>query len=109
MDMGSYLQFVFALVIVLGLIALLTVIIKRSGFMPTAALRKGGERRLRILEFAQLSTKHRLVLIRRDETEHLILMGPDHSLLVESGITSSPNRESFAQMVEETSKGEPVQ
>lgn len=46
----------------------------------------GRQRRLRILEVAALDPKHRLVLVRRDETEHLVLIGPSAALLVETGI-----------------------
>jgi flagellar protein FliO/FliZ len=46
----------------------------------------GRQRRLRILEVAALDPKHRLVLVRRDETEHLVLIGPAAALVVETGI-----------------------
>jgi flagellar protein FliO/FliZ len=46
----------------------------------------GRQRRLRILEVASLDSKHRLVLLRRDEAEHLVLIGPASALVVEAGI-----------------------
>jgi flagellar protein FliO/FliZ len=33
--------------------------------------------------------KRRLVLLRRDGTEHLVLLGPDSALLIERGIVES--------------------
>ncbi len=46
----------------------------------------GRQRRLRILEVAALDSKHRLILLRRDEAEHLVLIGPATALVVETGI-----------------------
>jgi len=99
MELDSYLQFVFALVFVLGLIVLLTYVIKRSGFSPAGALRKGQPRRLKVLEALQVDSKHRLVLIQRDNKEHLILLSANADLLVETGIPSADPQD-FAQMVE---------
>ncbi len=42
--------------------------------------------RLAVLEFAAVDTKRRLVLVRRDDTEHLILIGGQNDLVVEPGI-----------------------
>ena len=46
--------------------------------------RKG--QRLGISEYHEIDKTRRLVLVRRDETEHLILIGGAHDLVVESGI-----------------------
>jgi len=107
MELDSYLQFVFALIFVIGLIILLTAIIRRSGFVPTAALRKGGARRLKILEFLQVGPKQRLVLIRRDDTDHLILLGANNEVVIETGIPADASSENFAQLVEKSGDKEP--
>ena len=62
----------------------------------------GGKRRLAIVEVAPIDGKRRLVLLRRDLTEHLILLGPDGALLVESGIAAPPppSGPSFAVLVD---------
>jgi flagellar protein FliO/FliZ len=46
----------------------------------------GGQRRLGIVEVKAVDAKHRLLLIRRDGKEHLILTGGEHPLLIEAGI-----------------------
>ncbi len=46
--------------------------------------RKG--QRLGISEYHEIDKTRRLVLVRRDETEHLILIGGAHDLVVETGI-----------------------
>ncbi len=47
--------------------------------------RKG--QRLGISEYHEIDKTRRLVLVRRDETEHLILIGGGQDLVVESGIS----------------------
>ena len=47
--------------------------------------RKG--QRLGISEYHEIDKMRRLVLVRRDETEHLILIGGAHDLVIESGIS----------------------
>jgi hypothetical protein len=47
--------------------------------------RKG--QRLGISEYHEIDKTRRLVLVRRDETEHLILIGGGQDIVVESGIS----------------------
>jgi flagellar protein FliO/FliZ len=84
MDFETYLRFILVLVFVLGLVFLLGWILRRSGIGSGAVMGKG--RRLGVIESAFLGPKHRLVLVRRDQVEHLVLIGPTSSVVVESGI-----------------------
>ncbi len=85
MEWSDYLRFVVALAFVLGLIGLLAWAARRSGLVarPTVV---GGVQRLAVLEVRPIDAKHKLVLVRRDETEHLILMGATSDLLIEGSI-----------------------
>ena len=47
--------------------------------------RKG--QRLGISEYHEIDKTRRLVLVRRDDTEHLLLIGGAHDIVVESGIS----------------------
>jgi flagellar protein FliO/FliZ len=82
----SYAWYFSALLIVLALILALAWIARRLGFMGRLAA-TGGKRRLAIVEVLPLDAKRRLVLVRRDGTEHLVLMGVTSDVVVESGIT----------------------
>jgi flagellar protein FliO/FliZ len=82
----DYIRFFLALVFVLGLIAALTIAGRRLGFGFQGQQPRGVSRRLAISESLLIDGKHRLVLIRRDGTEHLILLGAGPDLLVERGI-----------------------
>ena len=87
MEFGGYFRFLLALVFVLGLIGLLAMVARRMGFgFPASAIKGAKTRRLSVVEATSLDGRRRLVLIRRDDTEHLILMGPTSELLIESGI-----------------------
>ena len=48
---------------------------------------RSGEKRLSVVEVAAVDARHRLVLLRRDETEHLVLLGTNNDLLLETNIT----------------------
>jgi flagellar protein FliO/FliZ len=92
-------QYVFAfivLVFVLALIALTGVILRR--FAPGAMMRwrPGQERRLGVTEMLALDPKRRLVLVRRDDVEHLLLLGASNEVVVETNI-QRPFRTALAE------------
>lgn len=51
-----------------------------------ALFRTPAEQRLNVVEAARVDAKRRLILIRRDDVEHLILTGGPVDLLIETGI-----------------------
>ncbi|MDX2224865.1 MAG: flagellar biosynthetic protein FliO [Rhodospirillaceae bacterium] len=88
MELTDYIRFVLALIVVLGLILAMTWALKRFGLGAAG----GGlisRRRLRTVETALIDGRHRLVLVRRDAVEHLLLVGPNTSQVIESGIASA--------------------
>lgn len=87
MDFSTYFRFLVALIFVLALIGLIAWIARRFGFGHVTVRPRGGARRLEIIETTAIDPKRRLVLLRRDGTEHLVLLGANTELLVESGIT----------------------
>lgn len=85
MDFAQYATFAFALLFVLALIMATAWLLRRMGFghaMPGPAR----QRRLSVAEVMPLDAKRRLVLVRRDDVEHLILLGAAGDVVVESGI-----------------------
>ena len=87
MDFESYYRFVLALGFVLGLIWLASWAVKRFGIeknMTGPAGEKG--KRLAIIEVQPLDARRKLVLLRRDTVEHLVILGNNQELLVEAGI-----------------------
>ena len=86
LELGDYLKFVVALIFVLALIAGLTTLARRFGYGFRTPIRGGKQRRLDVIEILPLDAKRRLVLVRRDDIEHLLLLGPGSDLIVEGGI-----------------------
>ena len=90
-------NFVLALATVIVLIGVLTYFGKRFGLIAGVSGKKSAGKRLGIIEVTNVDAKRRLILVRRDATEHLILLGLDGDLLVEQGIpkggiAKSPDR-----------------
>lgn len=89
MDLTEYLRFALALVFVLALIGVLAALARRAGFgFPVKALRPVGSRRLSVVEVTPLDGRRRLVLIRRDNVEHLLLLSPNSELVIERDIAA---------------------
>ena len=87
-DLEVILRFSFALAIVLALIAVLTWV-ARSRF-GSRSLGLAGKRRLAVLETTAIDARTRLVLIRRDGTEHLIAVGAAGIVTIETAIRPAP-------------------
>ena len=87
MSIDLYTRFVLALLVVVALLALFAWLARRLG-LATRGSGAGGRRRLAVVETAPVDGKRRLVLLRRDDTEHLVLLGPDGVIVVERGIAA---------------------
>jgi flagellar protein FliO/FliZ len=96
---ANYFQFFLALVFVLGLIGLVAVIMRHYGLGGAIQLgrkKRGGRRRVEIVDVAPVDARRRLILVRRDDIEHLILLGAHEDILIESGISPSPEETSLS-------------
>ena len=97
MDLDGYIRFLLALMFVLGLIGLLTWLVRKLGIggkvMASGARNRKGKDgaragpRLGVVEAATLDGRRKLVLIRRDDREHLVILGANGETVVEAGIT----------------------
>jgi flagellar protein FliO/FliZ len=83
MDLDQYIRFVVALLFVIALIVAVAWLMRRIGLggVATGAVR---HRRLSVVEVMALDAKRRLVLIRKDDREHLILLSNAGDQVVES-------------------------
>lgn len=87
MTMASIIQTVFALIFVLSLIVITTMLLKKLNLIRYIA-GQPGTRRIGIQDTVMLDHKRRLVLIRRDNIEHLILLSASGETVIESNIKS---------------------
>jgi len=90
-EITAYFKFLLALVFVLCLIGLLAWAARRFGVLRGTVRAANGRRRIEIVEIAPIDSKRRLLLVRRDRTEHLILLGATNDLVVETGIAAPPD------------------
>jgi flagellar protein FliO/FliZ len=102
LNLTDYIKFVFAFVFVLALIALATTAARRFGFGLPTNPRNATQRRLGIVESLNVDGKRRMVLIRRDDTEHLLLLGATTELVIESSI--KPPENTFPKPLKDTSR-----
>lgn len=92
MEFVDIVRAVAALVFVVGLIVGLAWVIKRTGLGAGGLFRKGGasNHRLRIVEVLSIDPRRKLLLIERDDTQHLLLLSATGETVVETGITAPP-------------------
>ncbi len=91
MEFSTYLRFLIVLVFVLALIGILFWLARRFGPARHSFRPPGSKRRIEVVEMAPVDSKRRLILVRRDGAEHLILLGATTDILVESGIDAPPH------------------
>lgn len=82
---NSWLTAVFALGIVLVLIVLGVWLLKLL-FNASSNVARGRNRRLAVVDTLALDPKRQLLIVRRDNVEHLILTGGPQDVVVETGI-----------------------
>ncbi len=87
-DAGLFVRAVVAFLICLALLALVFLALGWvSGRSPLPSSRGGGRQpRLGVIEETSVDAKRRLILVRRDNAEHLILTGGPNDLVVEGPI-----------------------
>ena len=85
---NTLLNSAFALGIVLVLIVLGLWLLK---LLTNSTAKLGGtKKRLEVVDTAQVDGKRRIILLRRDNIEHVIMTGGPEDLVIESGIVAAP-------------------
>lgn len=78
----AYWSYIVGALIVLAVLALLFIVIRSLG----GRVRGGKGARLGISEYHEIDKDRRLVLVRRDDYEHLVLIGGAQDVVIETGI-----------------------
>ena len=83
-DTSQIIKFFSALVLVIGLMLGLSMVMRRiNGEKLNLRAQK---RRLKVVESVPLDNRRRAILLRRDDRDHLVILGPTGETVVESGI-----------------------
>ena len=77
-------KFIASLTFVLALMGGLFLTLKR--IQTKGPMKMGYARRLKIMEVLQLDSRRRAILLRRDDKEHLVILGPSSETVIEAGI-----------------------
>lgn len=89
-DLNNILLAVAGFLFVIALIALTAwgfkAFVLSSGARGGAGFLKGREKRLGVVEIASIDGRRKLLLVRRDDVEHLILIGGPVDMVIETGI-----------------------
>ncbi len=85
-EMPMALKFFIAFAVVLALIGLTAWLVRRFGANRLGGGARGRQPRLAVIDAATVDGRRRLVLIRRDNIEHLLMIGGPTDLVVEPNI-----------------------
>src|SRR5258707_4813913 len=96
--MQTPLRFFFAFVVVLALIGLAAWLVRRfAGNRIGANTNRGRMPRLAVIDAAAVDGRRRLVLVRRDNVEHLLMIGgPTDIVLEPHNLRAIPGRHQMA-------------
>jgi flagellar protein FliO/FliZ len=90
MEAAAYIRFIAGFLIVMALLGGFAWGLRRYGHKITGlglATPRTATPRLALVEVLPIDPRRRLVLVRRDGTEHLLLLSPEAQTVVEAGIT----------------------
>jgi flagellar protein FliO/FliZ len=85
MEWVEYSRFILALLFVIALIGLAAWFARKLGLMPSPNAKLKPGQRLQIMEMINVDAKRKLMLVRHDQNEHLILIGGESDVVISSG------------------------
>ncbi len=83
------LRMIMALGFVLLLMAGLVYALKKLGLSPETKLQTGDKKRLKIVESLPLDARRRLVIIKCDEQEHLVILSATGETVIKNDLSKS--------------------
>ena len=83
----EFARYIGALLLVLGLVGAASVAARRFGL--GSLVKPVASRRLAVVETLMIGPRQRLLIIRRDGVEHLVMSGPDGANIIEAGIPAN--------------------
>jgi hypothetical protein len=88
-ELPTPVNFVIAFVVVLVLIGAATWLVRRFGATRLDAAGRSRQPRLAVVDATAIDSRRKLVIIRRDNTEHLLMIGGPTDVVVETNILRS--------------------
>lgn len=97
MDILSLLRMLGTLALLLGALGGALWAVRRYDVKLPGRMGGGSARRLQLVDRITIDARRSVLLVRRDDAEHLLLVGPDHALLLESLRAAGSSSESEEQ------------
>jgi hypothetical protein len=91
MDFDTLILGVATLLFVIALVALVVWAFKAFFSKSSSSAFRPREKRLGVVETAAVDSKRKLYLLRRDDVEHLVIIGGPVDVVVETGIKGRPH------------------
>src|SRR3974377_1751611 len=85
-EMPLAVRFFVAFLIVLGVSGAIWWVVRRCGGGRLGAITRGRQPRLAVIDYASVDNRRRLILVRRDNVEHLLMIGGPSDIVVEPNI-----------------------
>lgn len=85
-EMPLAVRFFLAFLIVLGLIGATAWAVRKFGGGRLSSTARGRQPRLAVIDYASVDARRRLILVRRDNVEHLLMIGGPTDVVVEANI-----------------------
>jgi flagellar protein FliO/FliZ len=101
-------RFFVAFLIVLALIGLTAWLVRRFGSSRLGTTARGRQPRLAVIDAATVDGRRRLVLIRRDNIEHLLMIGGPTDVVVEPNIVRAVGAREVAREATRATPAEPA-
>jgi flagellar protein FliO/FliZ len=101
-------RFFIAFLIVLALIGLTAWLVRRFGSSRLGTTARGRQPRLAVIDAATVDGRRRLVLIRRDNIEHLLMIGGPTDVVVEPNIVRAVGAREVAREATRATPAEPA-
>jgi flagellar protein FliO/FliZ len=79
-------QFLLSFLVILGVIGAIWWSVRRFGSGRLGANTRGRQPRLAVIDYASVDNRRRLILVRRDNIEHLLMIGGPTDIVVEPNI-----------------------
>ena len=90
MDTNQYIQLALALIVVLGLMWLLSLVLKKINNAQSGM--SGKSNRLKIVEQRMIDTKTKVAIVRCDNKDHLVLLGQNGQTLIKGDMPIPPEK-----------------
>lgn len=85
-DLPQFMRLIIALAIVLILMGGLSFVLKKLGLAQNTNVKSGDKRRLKIIESLPLDARRRVIILQRDDKQHVVILGANSETVIEKDI-----------------------